>query len=106
MQALENLERLDVQSPEFDDEGLEYVCALSNLKLLSLDCPKLTHAGYANLSRAVQLEDVRIKHANLGDETMETLKRLPKLTSLLLTGSHVTDEGLRRPGRKARLDST
>jgi Leucine-rich repeat (LRR) protein len=76
------------------DHDLRHLCALSNLRELSIIEGKVTDAGLAHVTGLPNLREVRLSNLPITDESLVHLGRLTWLEKLELEGARITDAGL------------
>lgn len=92
LRSLTTLKRLRLTCPRLTDVGMIHLRGLVNLDSLDLSSTQVTSAGLAQFS-----EMTRLKRLFLGGtrvESLQPLGRLTGLTTLSLTRTPVSDEGL------------
>ncbi len=90
------LKVLMVHSPELTDAAYASVPKFTSLVHLQLDeSPKVTGSGFIHL-KGLPVEALHVDHATLDDAALEKLRDIPKLTTLGLTMTPITDLGLKR----------
>ncbi len=92
---LTELEELDLHDSKIRDRGLERLSGLTKLRKLDLSGTLVGATGAPQLAKLRNLESLRLwRCKQVGDETAATLARLPRLETLDLAGSALTDDGL------------
>ncbi|NNJ27740.1 leucine-rich repeat domain-containing protein [Alienimonas chondri] len=89
---LTSLERLDISGTPVSNDGLAKLSGLTNLKVL-----RLKTVSVNDLSPVEGMQDMReldLRFSNVGDAAMDSVAKLPKLATLKLERSAVTDDGL------------
>ena len=96
-----------VESTPLSDQDLALIRDVPGLRVLQLDHAdnKLTDAGMTEIAKLSQLEHLRIRGGNIGDEGLKTLSRMPNLRMLNLPQGKFTDSGLAQLKQMLRLDS-
>ncbi|KAF9916394.1 hypothetical protein BX616_003862 [Lobosporangium transversale] len=78
-----------------------------SLTYLSMkECTFLTDSGFANITRLEELEYLDLSHCRVTDKTLGFTLNLPNLTTLLLSGTKITSNGLARIISEAAWKST
>ncbi len=84
------------QKDKNSDAGLGYVKQMKQLVELHVDAAKLSSAGIAEIAQMTQLERLSVNGViGFTDEHLQMLAPLVNLKYLDLTGSYVTDNGLK-----------
>jgi beta-lactamase regulating signal transducer with metallopeptidase domain/protocatechuate 3,4-dioxygenase beta subunit len=110
------LEQLDLQKANLSDEGVMVLKNLTNLKMLHLegdDGPSgktMTDASVDALAGLINLRDLWLQHTRITDQGAKRLIELPKLQTLYLSSSALSEQTLeelkkRRPSLKLYLPS-
>ena len=101
---LTELEELDLHDAKIGDRGLARLEGLQNLRRLNLSGSDVGEKGALSLAKFRQLEALRLwRCKQAGDSLVETLRKLPRLTTLDLAESGLTDEGLDQLGELPAL---
>ncbi len=79
---------------EVTDAGLAHLEALTQLQYLDLSVTKITDAGLKHVKGLVQLQSLNLQVTKVADAGLEHLKGLTKLQVLNLWRTQVTDTGL------------
>ncbi|MBI3209113.1 MAG: hypothetical protein HYZ37_09475 [Candidatus Solibacter usitatus] len=94
----------EVISLRVSDAGLEKLMSLRALRNLTLTRAPITGKGIGFLAQLPRLQNLVLSHAeNIGDEEMDALSKLARLTSLDLSGTKVSDAGLRKLAKQKSL---
>jgi hypothetical protein len=96
-----------IESTPVSDEDLELLEEIPGLRVLQFDHADnaLTDAGMAKLAEMTQIQHLRIRGGNIGDEGLKTLSTMPNLRMLNLPQGKFTDAGLAQLKQLPRLDS-
>jgi Leucine-rich repeat (LRR) protein len=95
LEKLPHLERLDLVQALITDEGLSAIGKLRTLAQLDLEANQLSDAGVAHLAGLENLRTLGLAgNEGLTDQSFQALTSLPMLTSLDLSGTAVTEQGL------------
>ncbi len=88
-------EQILVNDPEITDADLKHLRVLPRLRVLSLNCPKVTDDGMNHIQQCRALEELTIgNNANITDEGLKQLAALKQLPDLRLQWmSGLTDKG-------------
>ena len=93
-----SLEYVDLRAGSFSEEGLQHLCALPNLKGLTMpNNLALTDAGMAEIGKCEGLEYLNVRAANITDAGLAHLEGLSQLQTLVLFVRHeskITDEAV------------
>ena len=73
-----------IDSPNIDDDGLQYVARLSKLEHLSLNRTRITDRGLAHLRGLVNLKVLSLSNTKITDEGVKQLETLTNLEWLFL----------------------
>lgn len=99
------LSQLVVNSPELTDAAFASIPKFKSLNRLQLEFSlKVTGSGLIHL-KGLPVQFLRLGHATLTDAELAKLKDLPNLTTLDLTGTPITDAGLKHVGGLKQLTS-
>ncbi len=99
----DSIDYLSLRGTDLTDAGLPHVATLTGLRVLDLDSTRIKGGGLEikALSSLVQLEELRLSAFNVhkdgfgvGDRAMSAIAALPKLRSVRLRLTRVTDAGL------------
>jgi hypothetical protein len=89
--TLPALERLGLQATWISGAGLEQLSQLPHFKALNLSrCRRLHSPDLECLVRFPALEQLSLDGCPIDDEALPTLKRLSKLKTLIVTGTHLS----------------
>lgn len=77
-------------SSDVDDNGLQYLAALPNLKSVKIAGPKLTAAGLTKLGQVKSLTDIQLGSTPADDSVVAAVATIPHLQKLDLTGTAVS----------------
>lgn len=101
---LTELEELDLHDSKIGDRGLTRLEGLVNLRRLDLSGTEAGASGAAALEKFRELEALRLwRCEQAGDAVAETVLELPKLETLDLAQSGLTDAGLAKLGEAPAL---
>ena len=96
---LTDLEELDLHDSKIGDRGLARLEGLENLRRLDLSGTEVGGAGAPALAKFRNLEALRLwRCERAGDDVAATVSKLPKLETLDLAESGLTDAGLETLG--------
>lgn len=87
---LPDLRMVDLQGPNFTEEGLKYVCQVPELRVLHLTDVDLKADTLACLQAADRLTSLMLIELTMTDETLRPLSTLPKLEQIFLFEANVT----------------
>jgi Leucine-rich repeat (LRR) protein len=93
-ERFERVEELTLRGPQFDDEMLMHVGALTGLRTLSIEDGSYTPQGFAHLAQLPVLEDLCISRP-IGDDAIQPLVKSPRLRKLTLQSGKVTGESMK-----------
>lgn len=82
LKLFENLEELEIRSPEVTDEGLKTIPELKKITNLNLKDLPITDEGIKNLSTSKSLEHMELEHTAITDRVFKYLRQLPSLKSV------------------------
>ena len=85
------------------DEELQYIAALTNLRVLELYYSKVTDAGVVHLLKLKSLRKLEIPQSEITDKGIAQLVKLDNLENLFLLGTKVTTDCLRYIPEFAKL---
>jgi serine/threonine protein kinase/Leucine-rich repeat (LRR) protein len=94
LQGLKQLRKLVLRQTAIGDAGLAHLSGLSNLRELDLNGARVSDAGLAHLQGLTQLEWLTLRDTAVGDAGLERLEGLTRLVALDLHGAGVSDAGL------------
>ncbi|MCI0360965.1 MAG: hypothetical protein L0211_21000 [Planctomycetaceae bacterium] len=98
---LSNLEGLSMQGNKFTDAGLAHLAGhakLTDLWIGRLDgLSAITDAGVVHLAKIPNLAELDLQHTRVTPQGLTPLQSLPKLKSLMLSGSTADDYGAVAP---------
>jgi hypothetical protein len=83
---------MKTDGPCVTDDGLVHLSGLTQLRGLQLDWTHIKGSGLAHLSRMTQLESLKIEYTRV--DTLDSIPPLPRLTSLAMNQTPITDQGL------------
>jgi Leucine-rich repeat (LRR) protein len=102
--SLKQLKTLNIGNNPIGDIGFtEIASKLGNLRSLTLWGTRITHKGHAALPKLTQLEEIRLNHPDVTDQTMKYLAQCKNLRSVSLSSTAVTDKGLQELGTLPNL---
>jgi hypothetical protein len=84
LQAMQNLESLDVQLNPIGDSGAGHIASLGNLKNLHLNGTAITDKGMQSLVALKELRMLSLRGTDVTDDGVRQLLALPKLRVLVL----------------------
>lgn len=93
LQALTNLEVLNLPTVPFDDQTLQAVRLLKKLRQLRCFGSKITDDGLLNLRGLVNLESLTMTGAKISIDGLKQLSQLPALREVALGSLDVTFNG-------------
>jgi hypothetical protein len=126
LQKLSALEALDLRNTQVTDAGMSRLAGLARLKAVWLDETQVTDAGLAHLKDLPLLEEIGVRPnqftlrglvqikgllvvwprpESVIDDDLALLAGMPRLRTLLLMRSGVTDAGLAHVGKLTRLET-
>ena len=79
-----------------DDDGMDSVAQLANLKVLALDRLWISEAGIEKLLVLRDLEELYLAETTVGDDALALLPKLPNLRKLRLSKNQISNEGLKQ----------
>lgn len=89
--AFPNLEILDINTTQIDDEAIKEVIKLNHLKQLDISGnTALTNESIKEISKLKDLEWLDISVCNVDDACLDSLMKLEKLESLLLSATKIS----------------
>jgi Leucine-rich repeat (LRR) protein len=96
-----------LESTPVRDSDLLVLTAIPGLRVLQLDHPGnlVTEAGLADVARLTELEHLRIRGGNIGDEGLKAICEMPNLKILNLPQGKFTDAGLAHLKELPKLQS-
>jgi internalin A len=94
LKELRSLHSLSLSSTLIDDEGLEHLSALSSLRSLALNNTEVTDIGISSLSQLQQITHLDVGLTRITDEAIATISLFDKLDTLDVHETRVTDVGL------------
>jgi len=87
------LRELFIYDNPITDDGLMQICQLSSLELLGIN-GEFTDAGTKHFENLKSLRYLSLNDVNIGDDTLKTLQKLPKLQTLEVHDTNVTRQGV------------
>lgn len=94
LKPLAKLRELHIVFAPLTDAGLVHLSGFEGLHHLGLDSPQITEEGLRHLSALTNLRGLRLNHTATGDKVLDLVKALPALREFA-PGTNFTDEGLR-----------
>jgi hypothetical protein len=94
LNALSQLQWLDLMESEVTDAGLGCLKSLSQLNTLNLRTTKVTDVGLEHVKGLRWLQGLDLSDTNVTDAGLESLRGLTRLRDLRLFGTKVTDAGI------------
>jgi hypothetical protein len=88
------VDHVHLSSSSIADDDLTHLQALTDLQTLDLDDNQITDDGLKHLRQLNELRDLLLAGADITDEGLMSLQTLTKVQHLGLTGTDVTDHGL------------
>ncbi len=95
LQKLSKLQVLQFNSNQISNTGLKNLRGLMNLKVLELTATKVSDAGLTYLTPIQTLERLSLTGTKVSDAGLEILGNMPRIQELWLAGTDITDDGLR-----------
>lgn len=93
--GMTQLKDLELSCPNISDAGLDHVARLNQLERLQIWQGRITSAGLDRLVRLRRLESLDLAlQGPIGESLSASLKKLPALKSLKLSGTELTDAQL------------
>jgi beta-lactamase regulating signal transducer with metallopeptidase domain/protocatechuate 3,4-dioxygenase beta subunit len=98
LSGLTQLEQLDLQRTRLSDEGIAALRGLTNLKLLLINgdgnpgSKPITDASVDTLAALTKLEELHFQNAHITERGVKRLSELPKLKTLWLPTSCLSDQ--------------
>jgi len=93
--GLNQLEQLMLQNGTMSDAGMEACAGLTNLQVLNLqDCGQLGDATVARLAGTVKLSYLNLSGTRLTDDGVKHLRGLEQLSSLSLSSTKISNAGV------------
>jgi hypothetical protein len=96
LKDLTQLRVLSLSGPTVTNAGLEHLDELTQLRELSLSGPKVTDAELQYIEESSRLQELDFDDIDLTDVELDHLKGLPQLEVLILRGTRVTDQGVKK----------
>ncbi|MCH2200518.1 MAG: hypothetical protein MK102_01000 [Fuerstiella sp.] len=78
-----------------DDDGMDAIAGLENLKVLSLDKLWITNTGIERLLPLVQLEELYLAETTIDDDALVLLAKFQNLRKLRLSKNQISNSGLK-----------
>ncbi len=91
---LKKLESLYLANVVVDDEFVELLAGLTELKRLGLALPKVGKAGWAPLLQKLDLIELQFYQTELNKTDLVAIANMPSLIELSLESTNINDEGL------------
>ena len=97
LRQLNSIEELPISSVEFNDDGMQHLAHLTNLRFLFLGGPgsRITDAGVEHLAQLRSLEALSLTDTQITDVSLQHLSQIASLKGLGLVGTPITNEGLK-----------
>ncbi len=92
---MKQLEGLCIVESDLPDGCFRAIGSLPNLKWLAVVRCNPSERQFGELSGCKQLEELHFWGSHVDDTALQTLRQFPKLRSLSIVGSSVTDDGVR-----------
>ncbi len=83
-----------LQCPEVTDAGMAHLTRLRAMELLYLECPQVTSEGFGAVTRLPKLNSLHIEGSFVSDAAVAQLMSPPKLRDLWLRNVTITGDGL------------
>ena len=96
---INGIRKLDLTHSQVTAEGISDVAGLQSLVMLALPRHGINGSVLALLSDLPALRQLQLIGVSLDDDDVDELARLPKLTSLCLSGCPITDTGVAKVTR-------
>ena len=97
--GLQNLKALRLSGTHsaatVDDDGMDAVAQISDLKVLSLDKLWVSNDGVRALSTLKHLEELYLAGTTIGDGALEFIATMPAIRKLRLSNDSISDDGLK-----------
>jgi internalin A len=91
------LKSIHIVSEIITDRGIELLAQQNELEsLLLAGVPKVTDASLDSLAHCSSIRELYLTGTAITDRRLECLKKLPKLWSLSIGNTSITDEGIRK----------
>lgn len=103
LEALESLESLYVINASITDIGMKSCAAWRSLKFIRINSPQITDSGVKHLEFLASLEEVGFQDAAI--ENPGVFARLPRLRTLDLYGTQITDMTVEQLARSSSIES-
>jgi hypothetical protein len=88
------IKELDLYGTEITDAGLPHMRRLTDLRVLSLACTKITDEGLTEVGEFVNLERLNLMGTSVSVAGLKSLRRLDHLATLELIGMNIEDDDL------------
>ncbi|EJP15407.1 hypothetical protein CFV95_020510 (plasmid) [Leptospira interrogans] len=101
-----NLETLNLSDSKITDEGLKQISTLPKLESLSLIRTKITNKGIEYISKSKTITRMHLDEIQtIDDGCIPHLLKMKQLTTLELSGTDISEQGLKRlrKGLKAQV---
>ena len=96
LRGLTGLKTLDLRQTILTDAGVDRLAGMDQLEKVLIDGSKLTDAGLTRLAAHLALTELYLNPSpNITDASLEALGKVRSITYLQLTGSNVSDAGLK-----------
>jgi hypothetical protein len=79
---------------QFDDEDMEHIADLPNLRCLNVASTEVTDAGLCHLGELRHLRRLCLADCNITDDGLTNLQKTASLEDLSLANTRITDDGL------------
>lgn len=97
LQNLPKLKELSVRDVDLDDGGLRDICKISTLRRLQIDGnSRISKQGCSQLVNLKNLELLGVGEMDASDELIDVLLKLPRLRTLYINKTSITDAQLKR----------
>jgi hypothetical protein len=100
---LDRVTALDVYSVHTTDEDLRAIGGLTSLRVLMLQGPRMTDAGFVHLKGLREMRKLDLICREIGDPGLANFADMRQMHELTIQGGHVTDAGLEHLDRMPDL---
>ena len=92
LKYLPGLVTLELTGDWVDDELMEIVAKIDQVRQVSIRKAKITNQAAAVLSQHANLEGLEVRYCNIDDKCLDALKRFQFLTKLMLVGTQISPQ--------------